>query len=649
MKAPRSIAAFGLLVFLVILFRTAWVSDDALISLRTVLNVTHGYGLTFNVVERVQTFTHPLWVMLLIPLYLLLRNIYTALFVLSFAVSLAAFWYAVRSARSSLQACLVAGLLVFSHAFVDFSTSGLENPLSCLLLVALVALAVREDLAPRRRLAGLWLVAALLYLTRPDDVLLALPVVLVASWRLRHVGAVVGAALIGLLPAIAWTVFAVIYYGFPFPNTAYAKLGMGIDRGALWTQGLLYFVDSIDRDPLTLAVVATGLGLALLWRSTPARALAGGLVLYLVYIVTIGGDFMAGRFFSSPFFLATLIVGRAAVGSRQFWRAAPVALGAIALSSWPLPILSDSRFQAANIKPNGLADERAIYFQRQSLVRADRSTFAEPEYPARNGWPPPPNVMEACGLVGDTGVNWGPNTYVLDSCALADPLLSRLPALWNTSWRIGHFRRMYPAGYEKSVETNSNRLEDPSLKIFYDKIRLITRGPLFSGERWRAIVGMNLGWFDELINKPFYRYGGEITRLEDLAQVVPDGTPDNAASVHPIAVALAVTCEDTPGRRHLDLSVPSDDAYRLDFVKRNAVVSTLDFGPIPDYRRKPGLTSYTLDVPDRAVRQGFDTIVVVWVKGGSTHGVGHLILEGYAPTDPELRHRVALRDGLVAR
>ena len=48
-----------MLVFLAVLVRTAWISDDGLISLRTVMNVTHGHGLTFNVGERVQTFTHP--------------------------------------------------------------------------------------------------------------------------------------------------------------------------------------------------------------------------------------------------------------------------------------------------------------------------------------------------------------------------------------------------------------------------------------------------------------------------------------------------------------------------------------------------------------------------------------------------------------
>jgi arabinofuranosyltransferase len=59
------LAVLVTLVFAFLLLRSSWISDDAAISLRTVLNVTHGFGLTFNIAERVQTFTHPLWLLLL--------------------------------------------------------------------------------------------------------------------------------------------------------------------------------------------------------------------------------------------------------------------------------------------------------------------------------------------------------------------------------------------------------------------------------------------------------------------------------------------------------------------------------------------------------------------------------------------------------
>jgi arabinofuranosyltransferase len=544
----------------------------------------------------------------------------------------------------------VAGLLLFSHAFVDFSTSGLENPLSCLLLVALVALFLNEHVDRRRWLTGLWLLASLLYLTRPDDVLLALPVVLVASAQVRRVRQSAPAVVIGLSPALAWTVFAVIYYGFPFPNTAYAKLGMGISRSELWAQGVLYLVDSVDRDPLTLVVVAFGVGLAVLARSTVMRALAAGIVLYLVYVVSIGGDFMAGRFLSSPFYLAVLIIGRSAIASREIWIAAPVALGALAFSSPQVPIGTDSRFESANIKPNGIVGERAIYFRKSSLSRAGRWTFAEPEYPMNDHKPHQLRIMELCGLTGDAGVNWGPRAHVLDWCALVDPLLARLPAVWNVNWRIGHFRRMYPKGYRRSLETGINVLEDPALRAFYDRTRLITRSPnLFSSERWRAIVGMNTGKFDHLIDRPYYRFGGEITRLEDTAWVKPEEATLDVPGSHSFENALAVTCEDRRGRRYLDISVSSEDAYKLEFIKKNNLIGVLEFGPIPEHRRRPGLTRYTLDIPARAATGGFDTIVIGFVKGGTSHALGHLLLDGNPTTDPELLHRVALRDGVGAK
>lgn len=41
--------------------QTAQVSADAYITFSSIENPLHGYGAVFNVGERVQTFTHPLW------------------------------------------------------------------------------------------------------------------------------------------------------------------------------------------------------------------------------------------------------------------------------------------------------------------------------------------------------------------------------------------------------------------------------------------------------------------------------------------------------------------------------------------------------------------------------------------------------------
>jgi len=44
---------------MIVFFRTAWVCGDAYITFRTIDNLVHGYGLRWNVDERVQAFTHP--------------------------------------------------------------------------------------------------------------------------------------------------------------------------------------------------------------------------------------------------------------------------------------------------------------------------------------------------------------------------------------------------------------------------------------------------------------------------------------------------------------------------------------------------------------------------------------------------------------
>ena len=85
-----------------------------------------------------------------------------------------------------------------------------------------------------------------------------------------------------------------------------------------------------------------------------------------------------------------------------------------------------------------------------------------------------------------------------------------------------------------------------------------------------------------------------------------------AASV--LTAPLAIACPDRPRRRYMDITLDSDDSYQLRFLKDGATVGLLDLGPIPEYRRKPGLNAYTLDVPPQASERGFDTIIVMPVK-----------------------------------
>lgn len=131
-------------VFLIELMRTAWLSDDAGITLRTVINFLNGYGLRFNVDERVQGYTHPLWFLLLSAVSYVARNVYYSTFFVSIFVSILAFWLVTVKIPNTFSGGVVASLiLILSKAYLDFSTSGLENPLSHLLLATIALSAIR--------------------------------------------------------------------------------------------------------------------------------------------------------------------------------------------------------------------------------------------------------------------------------------------------------------------------------------------------------------------------------------------------------------------------------------------------------------------------------------------------------------------------
>ncbi len=61
----------------VAVLRAAWLSDDSYITLRTIDNFWNGYGLRWNVIERVQTFTDPLWMLLLAAAYGVTREAFS--------------------------------------------------------------------------------------------------------------------------------------------------------------------------------------------------------------------------------------------------------------------------------------------------------------------------------------------------------------------------------------------------------------------------------------------------------------------------------------------------------------------------------------------------------------------------------------------
>src|SRR5260221_3366942 len=360
-------ALASLAVVAVVIVRAAWVSDDAYLTFRTIDNLIHGFGLRWNVAERVQAYTHPLWLLLLTPFAWLSGEVYFTSIAVSMTITLVMLWRVLRAwPLDTTLAPLGLLALLLSRAFIDYSTSGLENPLTHLLMLLFYI-----EFLGRRRVARLATFASLLMLNRFDAGLLVLPALATAAWGTAVRDWIRLAA--GFLPLFALEAFSLIYYGFPFPNTAYAKLQTGIPERELLAQGATYFEDSIRRDPITLLVIATALFIAAVSRRRGARPLAIGLVTYLAYAAWIGGDFMSGRLFTAPLLGAVLLLLQAEVAPAGKWAAA-AALTIVGLAA-QVPTLSPRADLPMDqvVGTSGIADERLYYFAGSGLMNYTRS------------------------------------------------------------------------------------------------------------------------------------------------------------------------------------------------------------------------------------------------------------------------------------
>jgi arabinofuranosyltransferase len=482
--SARALLLVAALAFSWLFFRNAWVSDDAKITFRSVEQIHAGHGPRWNPHERVQAFTHPFWFLLLAAARMVSADSFLNAIALSWVLGIGTLLASRRLFDDPRRWLLAWALLLSSRAFVDFTSSGLENPLTFALLT--VFLVLLEDAEREWRALAATAAVALLLLCRHDMALLVGPPVLAfLAPRLRAApGRTIAAVAAGGLPFLAWTLFSTVYYGFPFPNTAYAKLATGVPEGELWRQGIAYVENLARWDPLTLGVVIAATVIAL--REPPPGLWRGlGMLLYLSYVVKIGGDFMAGRFFTPVLLVAAYtLAARFPLARYGALVVAGLLLYAAVLPGGPWKVGRSYRALYDYNVPaeSGIADEKGYYFGEASL-RGHLAGWDEPG-------PSPDEPVTVAGAVGKTGLQAGLDHIVVDENALCDPLLARLPA--ERPWRIGHFRRAIPQGYLESLREGRNLVVNPYVHALYEDVRRVTQGPLWDAGRWRAIARLNL-------------------------------------------------------------------------------------------------------------------------------------------------------------
>lgn len=505
----------GLLLY--VLIANAWVLDDAYITFRSVDHFVSGRGLIWNPGERVQVFTHPLWMLLMSFCYSITHEFFFTVIALSMLVTLAAVFIASATLTQQFQTALwkipllIMGVCA-SKAFIDYASSGLETCLSYLLAALFIAkwlsLPQTDVKQTVPSVAWLFFLAALAFVNRLDTILLYAPALLYLLWTLRGVftGRVLLTVLLAFSPALLWELFSLIYYGFPFPNTAYAKnLATGLTAEWKFQRGLAYLANSVYWDTSSYVLLVGGLVLTLKAKAPQNWAIMAGVLLYIAYVVVSAASatHMSGRFFAVPIFMAIFLLVHLLTNQRAGRFIAVFLWMGILLN--PLSALKfgtsfyhpdTQNFSYIDTKWFTAADGAALINWRPHKSMPDHIWYKEGERIGKLSQPV--HVGGPCGgvAIGYFGVAAGPELFIIDRAALSDPLLARLPAVQPKDMPeiiSGHFLRNIPAGYVASVAQNRNLLEDAHLRHYYAAIRVLTRDPLFSWARFRTIWTMNTG------------------------------------------------------------------------------------------------------------------------------------------------------------
>jgi arabinofuranosyltransferase len=395
-----------LVVVLVGAWTYRWVQEDAFINFRIIGNLLAGHGPVFNVGERVEAYSDPLWLFLLAAIHRVVP--FVSLEWLSVMLGLGSTAGGVMWGGRAIQRLggargddlvLPMGLLVFSvvAGVWEFSTSGLEIGMVFGWIGLSFWLLVRTE--DRRTSAlGCGFVVGLGPLIRPELLLMSgvflVTLGLVAAAPGWRGSAKIGRRSVALLLAasclpVIYELWRMAYFGLLVPNTGLAKSG----TSSWWSQGFTYLWNFVSPYtlwlPLGLAVPLVGPRLYRWWRTgdhigvvvllTPiAAALADTL-----YVVHLGGDHMHARLLL-PAFLALCIPLYVEVAQLRSLLVIPL-LGIVA---WSVTSAGWLRWDSGGLygevfgTVHGIANERNIWIaetgKRNPITTADWRSYGLP-------------------------------------------------------------------------------------------------------------------------------------------------------------------------------------------------------------------------------------------------------------------------------
>ncbi len=425
-------------------------TEDAFIYLRVVRQIRVGNGPVFNVGERVEAFTGPLWTFILAfaDLVTPIRLEWLAV-LLSLAFGAIGISFAMLGARllwlpSQAEAFfLPLGALAFVALLPVwiYSSDGLEVGLVfgwlgvCLWILADWARSPATRLSiPRAIVLGLgWLI-------RPELVIVSalfFVLVLGADRRLRSKRELLTTALAMLALPVAYQIFRMGYYGSLVSNTAIAKEGSRTN----WARGSAYFRDFAGPYWLWVPAVVLLIGgylpfVAIAQRMSRVTAVAGaflvGSLLLAVYVVAIGGDYLHARLLLPAFFAFCAPVAAIPL-TRRHITALLVAPWAVIAMFWLKPDQYGKNFVAHGFVVALPSSYHLVTTDQWGWGKGGKSRawYRGPGFyiatgPAeyvREDIRLAPNLPRSYGAfygIGASGYGTGINFYVLDQLGLAD-------------------------------------------------------------------------------------------------------------------------------------------------------------------------------------------------------------------------------------
>ncbi len=317
----------------------AWTCDDAFISFRYSRNLADGLGLVYNAGERVEGYTNFAWTVVLAGAMRLGLDPVPTAHVLGVACHVALLLLLLLTARrrGGWSFPLAAVGYALHQQAAEFATSGLETSMFTLLATAaLIALVHASTLA---HFAGAGTLLVLVAATRPDGLLLAAAggaVVLAIAVRRRDPRPLLALALPGALLYAPYFAWKWSYYGYPFPNTFYAKsahdpyFSLGFAYVGFYLAYSFAVIPGLAA-PLLLRGHRLAAALDLAGWTTRGPLVIGAFVLpWLAYVAWVGGDFMFGRFCIPVTPALYLGVQLVAERLRPRWRGGAIAFVALA-------------------------------------------------------------------------------------------------------------------------------------------------------------------------------------------------------------------------------------------------------------------------------------------------------------------------------